>query len=98
MTFQEIMINFAKAERQVARLRAIANKVESLSQDDMRGAITRLKNDWSGENADAFVLKAVKLQRNVHVTAAQIRSVADTMEAMAKRIRDAELKAISIAT
>ena len=96
MTVEEIFINFQRAEEQVAKLRAIATKVESLGQDDMGGAIAKLKTDWTGENAEAFLLKAFKLQKKVNVTASQIRQIADTMEAMAKRIRDAELKAISI--
>ncbi len=93
----EIYMDFQKVQLQIEELRNIASRMSSLADDDISGTISSIRGNWSGENADAFTAKGIKIQEKIGMTANDIRKAADTFETMAIRMRDAELANIRIA-
>lgn len=96
-TEYEIYMDFKRVEEQIERLRGIASKMSSLALDDLAGTLQNIGNSWKGDNADTYLTKGGKVKSDIASTADEIRNTADSIEAMAIRIRDAELKAIVIA-
>ncbi|WP_026517599.1 hypothetical protein [Butyrivibrio sp. MC2021] len=97
-TEAQIYMDFKRAQAQADRLRQIASNMDNVAEDEMAGAISKVRSDWTGENADTYTSKADKEKTKVIKTAADVRRVADTIEAMAARIMQAELDAIRIAS
>lgn len=93
----EIMMDFEKAKEQCARLRQIAGNMNNVADDELGGAVSKIRADWTGENSDAYTQKADKEKIKITKTAQDLLRVADTIEKMAARIMQAELEAIRIA-
>lgn len=96
-TEYEIYMNFKKAEAEANKLRSIARSMKSLADDDFEGTLGRIKNNWTGENSDAFVAKARVVKDKISDTSTDIQRVADTIISIAERTRKAELDAINVA-
>ena len=93
----EIYMDFQKAKDQANRLRQIASNMNNVADDELGGAVTKIRSDWTGENSEAYVQKADKEKQKINKTAQDLRRVAETIETIAARIMEAELAAIRIA-
>lgn len=93
----QIWMDFRIAQEQVQNLRAVAARMEELADQRMQGALRRVGSNWKGENSEAFQGKGRILQNKITLTASDIRRIADAVEQIARRTRDAELAAIRIA-
>ena len=93
----EIYMDFYSAMDQVAKLRTISSDVESIGTDDIGGSITSIQASWTGENSESYIAKSEMVKEKVITTGGDIGKVADTIQAIAERIRDAELEALRIA-
>ena len=96
-TQYEIYMDFRAAIDQVQELRSIASSMESISNDQLQGTLNSVARNWQGENAEAYLTKAQGVRNKILLTAADIRKVADTIEEIAQRTYDAEIRAIEIA-
>lgn len=97
-TEAQIYMDFQKAKDQANRLRQIASQVDNVADDEVQGAITKITSDWTGENSDTYNGKAGKEKGKLNKTSSDVKRVADTIEAIAARIMQAELAAIRIAS
>jgi WXG100 family type VII secretion target len=93
----EIYMDFQKAKEQAARLRQIASNMNNVADDELGGAVTKIRSDWTGENSEAYIQEADKEKQKINKTAQDLRRVAETIETIAARIMEAELAAIRIA-
>lgn len=96
-TQYEIYMDFQKAMELVNRLRSMANKINSLADENFQGSLTRVKANWTGENAEAFLAKGGIVKNKVSATAQDILKTADAIAKIAERTKEAELAAITIA-
>ena len=94
----EIYMDFQKAQDQANRLRQIASNMDNVADDELQGAITKVRSDWTGENSDGYTQKADKEKAKISKTAIDVKKVAETIEQIAARIMQAELDAIRIAS
>ena len=93
----EIYMDFNNAMEQVSNLRKISSEVTGIGNDDIGGTLTSIETNWTGENSEAYVAKGNTVKTKVVGTGGDIGKVADTIQAIATRIRDAELEALRIA-
>lgn len=93
----QVWMDFRKAEAQAQRLRAVAMNMNNLADWRMRGALDSVRSNWEGENSEAFLAKGEILKGKIEGTGDDLRKIADTVEKIAQRTRDAELNAIRIA-
>ena len=96
-TQYEIYMDFQKAMELANRLRSMAAKINSLADENLQGSLTRIRTNWTGENAEAFLAKGDIVKNKVSATAKDILKTADAIAKIAERTRDAELAAITIA-
>ena len=50
----EIYMDFQKAKDQANRLRQIASNMNNVADDELGGAVTKIRSDWTGENSEAY--------------------------------------------
>jgi WXG100 family type VII secretion target len=93
----EIKIDFAQAKKCAKELEDIAAEMKSLSNRDMEDSLQNLFGAWTGEAATAYINKGVKLQQKITANAANLERIAATIRSTAKRIYDAEMRALEIA-
>lgn len=95
-TAWQIQMDFKRAMDAAKKLRDIARSMDN-NASSMGSTINSINGSWDGENSDLYITKGHKVQNNISTTADGIRKVADAIERIAIRTRDAELAAISIA-
>lgn len=96
-TLGEINFNYNKAMSQVAELNEIAGKLKKAGNDSLESCMKDVKQNWKGENSEAYISKGNKLKGKIVKSAGDISKVAATLSTMAKNIRAAELKNIETA-
>ena len=95
-TAWQIQMDFKKAMAAAAKLRGIANSMDN-NAGALGSTLGSIDSSWDGENSEAYLAKGRKVQNNISTTAAGIRRVAEAIEEIAIRMRDAEMAAITIA-
>ncbi len=95
-TMWQIQMDFKKAMEAAEKLRSIARRMDD-NASDLAGTMTSINSSWDGENSELYLAKGQKVQGNISTTASGIRKVADAVERIAIRTRDAEIAAINIA-
>lgn len=97
MTRTTIEFNFSVALAQAAEIEALADKIDKLATQKFEGSLQGVSAGWKGESSVRFLAKGQKLERNITVTAAELRNVAKEIRRIAKQLRDADLRAMEIA-
>lgn len=97
-TRETIEFNFKKALGQADKIDTIANNLSKLSGKEFGGTLQKLSTNWKGENASLYLTKGSNLQEKMNGTAGELHSVASDIRTIAKRLYDAEMAALSIAT
>ena len=97
-TTEQIELDYTKAMSQANELESIAEDLNSLANVDMSASLGTIKTAWSGENGDLFSSKAGSLQSQIAANARAVNKIAANIRKTAKSIRDADLKALAIAS
>ncbi|MDO5415632.1 MAG: WXG100 family type VII secretion target [Lachnospiraceae bacterium] len=97
-TRSEIRFNFRQALAQADELDGVAERLERLSGKTMESSMQTLASAWKGQNATAFLRKEDILKGDVKKTAMEIHDIADDIRRIARRIYNAEMAALQIAS
>ena len=92
-----IELDFRNAKRQADKLEQLAIELERLSSNKFDGTINDLSACWKGDNANAYLQKAYKLESDMKNTANDMRRTANQIRKTAKKIYDAEMYAKELA-
>lgn len=93
----EIKFDLKNALEQAERLDDIAGRLDYLSGTAIENSIQSLASSWKGNNASAYLSKEDKLKGDIKITACNVRSIADDIRRIARRVYDAEMEAWRIA-
>ena len=94
----EIRFNFRTAIKQAERLETSADQLKKLANASLETSLDTLSESWKGENAGAYIRKGVMLQKDLAATSEELNRVAADIRRIAKRIYDAEMEALRIAS
>ena len=97
LTKATIMFNFRRALQQADELDEIANSLSRLAKSDFESTMQNISINWKGENARGYLAKGEKLQGNMCFSANSLHSIASDIRNVARRIYNAEMKALAIA-
>ncbi len=97
-TRETIEFNFRKALGQADKIDTIANNLSKISTSEFGGTLQNLSANWKGENASLYLSKGSSLQGKISGTANELHAVASDIRTIAKRLYDAEMAALSIAS
>lgn len=98
MTKQLIEITFNSAMNQATKLDNCAASLRRIASSDISATRADLLAAWEGDNANAYVSKLDLTSGNILETAKKLENIASTLRSVARTFRDAELKALEIAT
>lgn len=93
----QIYMNFRAAQEQVRALNRAAQQMEELADTQIENTLNRISNNWTGENADAFLEKADQVKVSILRNATDIRKIAQAVDRISTNTRNAELTAVRIA-
>lgn len=96
-TREKIEFDFRQAMRQADRIEEIADKLR-LSNSKLENSLQNLSVSWKGENASAYLAKGSSLQTKMNKTAQGLQAAASDIRTVAKRLYDAEMAALAIAS
>lgn len=91
---RNIKIDFVAVESQAKQLEEIAEGIRRLAERKMTGAIENMAAIWEGESADAYFSKAELVKQELLKTSSSLCDVASNIRAQAKKIYEAERRAI----
>lgn len=97
MSLTNIEIDFQNAQAQAKRLEDVADNMKHLADQQIADTIREMSSCWKGETAAAYFGKAEKVKQDIADTAKALYAVASSIREQAKRIYDAEMRAISLA-
>ncbi|WP_455713956.1 WXG100 family type VII secretion target [Anaerosporobacter sp.] len=97
MSEASIMMDFKKAKQQADSIDAIADRLSNLSCTSFDDTMKTLSSDWKGDSASTYLNKCLTLQGALDDTVTSIRTTADTIREIARRVYEAELKNLEIA-
>lgn len=92
----EIRFDFQNARLQADRLDDLADRLERQVADQMADGAQRLHSVWTGDSASRFIAKHDELQQQVRQNIRDLRSIAEEIRRIAKRVYDAEMEALRI--
>ena len=92
-----IEFDFRKAKAQADKMDAVADQLNTLSDSKFGGTMQHLSSNWKGENASLYLAKGGKLQDQMDATARELHSIAADIRTVAKRLYEAEMRALQIA-
>lgn len=88
-----IRVDYSNARAQAKKLQTVASDCNEVVRH-LNSAINNVPNYWDGSSADAFILSVQsrikdikKISNDASILAAQIRRVADELEAAERRIQ-----------
>lgn len=97
-TSAQIQFDFDQARRRATDIEEIAADLSQLSRRDMENVMAELAGVWKGESARLFQAKADTLQGEMKKTADDLRGIAATIREIARRMYEAEMEALRIAS
>ena len=96
-SLSEIYFNYNKAIEQANKLDGIAKRLSNSASQDVEKILNDVNNAWKSDSAPAYIKKGQKVETDMHTTANNIKNIAATIRAIAKRVLEAELEAWRIA-
>lgn len=90
----DIKIDFAAVEFQAKQLEEIAEGISNLAERRMAGTIENMAAAWEGESASAYFAKVDLVKQELLKTASSLCDAASSVRAQARKIYEAESKAI----
>lgn len=97
-TREMIEFDFKKALGQADKIDGIADRLGRLSGTELGSTMQNLSAGWKGENASLYLNKGNNLQEKINGTAKELYSIASDIRTIARRIYEAEMAALSIAS
>lgn len=85
-----IDFNYYKTIEQVKELRSISKALANLGEKDLSACLGKISKNWKGDNADAYIKKAEKLEGYISDSSKNISDTADVLEEMATNLYNAE--------
>lgn len=95
-TKASIEFDFQKAKRQADQLDQLANRLSNISSNLFAGTMQDISFHWMGQNANNYLAKGRRLQGNMETTAVALHRIANDIRNVARRMYDAEMKAVQI--
>ena len=92
-----IRMDFNEALADARRLDETAERMNSLAERDFQESINNLSYAWTGNNANIFREKEESVRREILENVKNLRNVADDIRTIARRIYEAEMRALEIA-
>lgn len=92
-----INFNYNQAISKAEELEAAASKLEAEAVAEMDSIISAVNQNWTGDNATAYIAKCTAEQAKISDIAQSIRNTASTIRTMAANIKAAEEEALRIA-
>ena len=90
-------MNFQKAQRASSHLRDAARFLNRFSANENDYIQHQLRKNWTGENADSFLLQNRILYQRIREFSMDLEVAALRIEEKAHRVRTAEERALAIA-
>ena len=97
-TRETIEFDFRKALGQAEKIDTIADTLGRLSRTEFENTMQNLSAGWKGGNASIYLSKGNRLQEKMNGTVKELYSVASDIREIAKRVYDAEMAALAIAS
>lgn len=97
-TRETIEFDFRKALGQADKIDAIADRLGRLSGTEFGNTMQNLSAGWKGDNASQYLSKGSRLQEKMNGTVKELYSVASDIREIAKRVYEAEMAALAIAS
>lgn len=92
-----IKVDFEKVFQQANELDEIAANLDNLQKSDLADCMSETSRNWSGEHADNYMKKGVKVRSDISETAKKLKNTANMIREMAKKHKKAEEEAEKIA-
>jgi len=92
-----IEFDFRLVKQKANELDEIAENLQNLSNNKFNNTMQNLSASWKGESASLYLNKGQTLQKDMIKTSKNLRQVASTIRAVARRIYEAEMEALRIA-
>ncbi len=96
-TEAQIKIDFEQAIENAKRLQECGVVYQTIADKRLMDCMKKLSGQWDGYASDAYQKKAEEIRADIVKTARKLKTIGDTLEVEAKRLYEAEMKAITIA-
>jgi len=93
----EIRFDFRNAMEQAKKLDALADSIDRRVAGKLDETAQSVHAAWKGDSATRYIGKTQELRRQVHQTANSLRDIAEDIRRIARRIYEAEMRALEIA-
>ncbi len=93
----EIRFDFQNAMEQARRLDALADSLERRVAGKLDETAQSVHAAWKGSSANRYISKTQELRAQVRQSARTLRDIADDIRRIARRIYEAEMRALEIA-
>lgn len=92
-----IKLNYRQGMEQARRLGELAEKLREEGDRQLEDMISNLNTNWKGENAQAYLIKCRRLQKNIQKNANQLSKASEVVRTIVKNTYDAEMASYRIA-
>lgn len=93
----EIRVDFQNAMQQAQKLDELANDIDRRVANKLDETAQSVHAAWKGDSATLYIGKTQELRRQVQQTARTLRDTAEDIRRIARRIYEAEMRALEIA-
>ena len=93
----EIRFDFQNALEQAKKLETLADSIDRRVVDKMTETTQSIHAAWKGNSATRYINKAQDLRQQIEQTANILRSTAEDIRRIARRVYEAEMQALEIA-
>jgi len=93
----EIRFDFQNAMEQASRLDALADSIDRRVAGRLEETAQSVHAAWKGDSAARYIGKTQDLRQQVRQTARTLRDIAADIRRIARRIYEAEMRALAIA-
>ena len=90
----QILFDYAEAEKQAAQLEQLAEKLANLSTSDMEKILSDIDSAWKGDNATSFLQKGSTIQNKINTSAGELKKIAETIRAISNNLHKADEEAV----
>ena len=93
----EIRFDFQNAMEQARKLDSLADNIERRVSNKLEETAQNIHSAWKGDSATRYIGKDQVLQQQTRQTARTLRDTAEDIRRIARRIYEAEMRALEIA-
>lgn len=93
----EIRFDFQNAMEQAKKLDALAESIDRRAANKVEETAQSVHAAWKGDSAARYIGKTRQLSQQLHQTANTLRDTAEDIRSVARRIYEAEMRALRIA-